>query len=93
MLAQIPEIATISSPHQQFRNLGLAGVTPEEKCPESTGVCRSSFKERLTGHFPRGITSLELSEAGGILGQTKVGIDTENCLLGRICGWFLLRMQ
>ncbi len=44
---------------QQFRNLGLVGVTPEEKCPETTRFCRSSVKETLAGHIPRGVKSLE----------------------------------
>src|SRR5271157_1373614 len=51
---------------QQFRNLGLVEVTPEEKCPEITMFCRSSVKETLAEHFPRGVKSLGSIEAGGI---------------------------
>ena len=51
---------------QQFRNLGLVGVTPEEGWPESSVFGRSSIKETLAGHFPRGVKSLGSLEVGGI---------------------------
>jgi hypothetical protein len=64
---QITPVSSITGiVSQQFRNFELVVVTPEEKCPENTEVCRSRVKETLAGHFPRGLKSLESRESGGI---------------------------